>query len=107
MVEIKRGEVWLIALDPTVGSEIEKTRPCAIISPNVCNRKLKTVIVAPLTKTIKDYPTRLTIEFQDRQGSIALDQIRSVDKARLVKKVGSIRQHYKAIAEILSQMFEV
>ena len=85
-------EVWLVSLEPTIGSEITKTRPYVIVSPNEINKLLKTVIVAPLTSTIKSYPTRVTIIFQTRQSSIALDQIRSIDKSRLLRKLGNIEQ---------------
>ena len=83
----QREEVWLVSLEPTIGSEIKKTRPCVIISPNETNRLLRTVIVAPLTSTIKNYPTRIVINFQNRQSSVVLDQIRTVDKSRLTKKI--------------------
>ena len=104
----QRSEVWLVSLEPTIGSEIRKTRPCIIVSPNETNRLLRTVIVAPLTSTVKNYPTRLSIIFQDRQSSIALDQIRSIDKSRLLKKLGSItREDYRSVADILLEMFSV
>ncbi len=86
---IKRFEIWLVALDPTLGSEIQKTRPCVIISPNEMNL-LRTVIIAPLTSKGFDFPMRIKINFEDKEGLILLDQIRSVDKQRLVKKIGTI-----------------
>lgn len=86
---IKRFDIWLVALDPTLGSEIQKTRPCAIISPNEMNL-LRTVIVAPLTSKGFDFPMRVKINFDNKDGLILLDQIRSVDKQRLVKKIGII-----------------
>ena len=102
----QRGEIWLINLEPTIGSEIRKTRPCVVISPNETNRLLKTVIVAPLTSTIKNYPTRLTIDFNQRKSSVVLDQIRTVDKIRLLKKLGTIStEEGQLIANILTQMF--
>ncbi len=85
---IKRFEVYLVALDPTLGSEIQKTRPCLIISPDEMNRHIRTVIVAPLTSKGPDYPTRISCTFQRRAGQIVLDQIRTVDKMRLVKRLG-------------------
>ncbi len=104
----KRSEVWLVSLEPMLGSEIRKTRPCVVVSPNETNRLLRTVIVAPLTSTIKNYPTRLAIAFQNRQSSIALDQIRTVDKSRLLKKLGKITsEEYQFIAEILIEMFSI
>ena len=102
----KRSEIWLINLEPTIGSEIKKTRPCVIISPNETNRLLKTVIVAPLTSTIKNYPTRLTIDFQQRKSSVVLDQIRTVDKIRLLKKLGTISMEAgQVVSSILTKMF--
>jgi mRNA interferase MazF len=104
----QRSQVWLVSLEPTLGSEISKTRPCVLISPDETNRLLRTVIVAPLTSTIKNYPTRLSITFQNRPGSIALDQIRTVDKSRLIKKLGAIStDECQSIADILVEMFSV
>ena len=90
MVAYKRYEVYLICLDPTVGSEMKKTRPGVIISPDEMNQYINTVIIAPMTSNIRDYPTRIKVKFQNKEGQIVLDQIRSVDKQRLVKKLGSI-----------------
>jgi mRNA interferase MazF len=87
---VKRFDVYLISLDPTRGSEIKKTRPCLIISPDEMNRHIRTVIIAPMTSTIKNYPTRVTTTFQKKRGQIVLDQIRTVDKQRLIKKLGTI-----------------
>ncbi len=85
---VKRFDVWLINLEPTLGSEISKTRPCLVISPDVVNNYLNTITVAAMTSTIKTYPTRVTCVFQERHGQVALDQIRSVDKIRFIKKLG-------------------
>ena len=87
---VKRFDVHLISLDPTKGSEIRKTRPCLIISPDEMNKHIRTVIIAPMTSTIKNYPTRVTTTFQGRKGQIVLDQIRTVDKSCLIKNFGSI-----------------
>lgn len=104
----QRGDVWLISLEPTIGSEIRKTRPCVVISPNETNRLLRTVIIAPLTSTIKNYPTRMIINFQNKQGSVVLDQIRTVDKSRLLKKMGIVTtEEYQSIANILIEIFSV
>jgi mRNA interferase MazF len=104
----QRSQVWLVSLEPTLGSEINKTRPCVLVSPNETNRLLRTVIVAPLTSTIKSYPTRLSITFQNRLSSIALDQIRTVDKSRLIKKLGTITtDECQSVADILIEMFSV
>ena len=87
---VKRFEVYLVNLDPTIGSEIQKTRPCLIISPDEMNRFIKTVIVAPMTSQGTAYPTRVKCRFQGKQGQIVLDQIRTVDKTRLVRKMGKV-----------------
>jgi len=87
---VKRFDVYLISLDPTIGSEIQKTRPCLVISPDEMNRHIKTVIVAPMTSTAKKYPTRVTCTFRKKQGQVVLDQIRTLDKSRLIKKLGEI-----------------
>ena len=87
---VNRFDVYLINLDPTIGSEIQKTRLCLVISPDEMNRNIRTVIIAPMTSAQKDYPTRITCTFRKKQGQIVLDQIRTVDKARLIKKLGTI-----------------
>lgn len=87
---IKRFEVYLVNLDPNVGSEIQKSRPCLVISPDEMNAYIATVIVAPMTTKRRDYPTRVACQFQGKEGQIVLDQIRRVDKARLVKRLGLI-----------------
>jgi len=102
---VKRFEVHLISLDPTKGSEIKKTRPCLIISPNEMNKHIKTVIIAPMTSTIKNYPTRVTTTFQGKKGQIVLDQIRTVDKSRLIKSLGTISS--SAEEKVLSTLQEM
>ena len=87
---VNRFDVYLINLDPTVGSEIQKARPCLIISPDEMNRHIRTVIVAPMTTASKDYPTRVSCKFKKKKGQIVLDQIRTIDKTRLIKKLGSV-----------------
>ncbi len=87
---VKRFDVYLINLDPTVGSEIQKTRPCLVISPDEINRNIRTVIIAPMTSDHKNYPTRVPCTFRKKQAQIVLDQIRTVDKKRLIKKLGTI-----------------
>ena len=103
---MKRFDVYLINLDPTIGREIKKTRPCLIISPDEMNEYISTVIVAPMTSRIKDYPSRVTCIFQGTKGQIVLDQIRTVDKTRLIKKLGVIddQSQYEVI-QILQEMF--
>ncbi|WP_103664133.1 type II toxin-antitoxin system PemK/MazF family toxin [Gracilimonas amylolytica] len=102
---VQRFEVHLISLDPTKGSEIKKTRPCLIISPNEMNKYIRTVIIAPMTSTIKNYPTRVTTTFQGKKGQIVLDQIRTVDKSRLIKSLGTISS--SAEEKVLSTLQEM
>ena len=90
VVAVKTGEVWLVNLDPTVGSEIQKTRPCVVISPAEMHDYLRTVIVAPMTTGSRSAGFRIPITFQGKSGLILLDQIRTLDKSRLAKKVGAI-----------------
>ena len=85
-----RFDVYLTNLDPTVGSEIQKTRPCLIVSPDEMNKHIRTIIVAPMTTAGKDYPTRVSCTFKKKKGQVVLDQIRTIDKTRLVKKLGTI-----------------
>ncbi len=87
---IHRFDVFLVNLDPTVGSEIRKTRPCVVISPDEMNRFIRAVIVAPMTTKGHSYPTRVACRFESKDGQVVLDQIRTVDKERLVKKLGSL-----------------
>jgi len=88
----RRDEVWLATLDPTHGAEIRKTRPCVVISPDEMNLNLQTVIVAPMTTVTRPYPTRVGVRFQGKSGQVALDQLRAVDKMRLVRKLGKIAE---------------
>ncbi len=105
-VVASRFDVFLVNLDPTVGSEIRKTRPCVVISPNEMNRHIATVIVAPMTTKGKAYPTRVVCQFQGKDGQIVLDQIRAIDKARLVKKLGQIDQEaQRKVLDTLAEMF--
>jgi len=89
-VVVKRFDIFLVSLDPTVGSETKKTRHCLVISPDEMNRNIRTVLIAPMTTANKDYPTRISCAFRKKHGQIALDQIRTIDKARLVKKLGTL-----------------
>jgi len=88
VVVVQRFEVWLINLDPTQGSEINKTRPCVVLSPDEMNRYLRTVTIAALTSARRDYPSRVDCTFQGKEGQVALDYLRSVDKTRLVRRLG-------------------
>ena len=89
-VNVKTGDVWLVALDPTVGSEIQKTRPCVVISPPEMHDYLKTAVVAPMTTGSRNAAYRIPLTFQNNQGLILLDQIRTLDKSRLIKRLGAI-----------------
>lgn len=93
MAVIKQHDSYWVNLDPTIGSEIKKTRPCVIISPDVSNKLLQTVLVAPVTSKLRDLPMRLLIELSGKKGNICLDQIRCVDKVRLTKKIGKLTQN--------------
>ncbi len=101
-----RFDVHLVSLNPTRGHEIRKTRPCLIISPDEMNRHIATVIVAPMTTKGRDYPTRVPVAFRRKQGQIALDQIRAVDKARLIKRLGKIDDATaRRVLSTLGEMF--
>lgn len=103
---IKRFDVYLVNLDPTIGSEIRKARPCLIISPDEMNRYISTAIVAPMTTKGRDYPTRVQCAFKGKDGQVVLDQLRTVDKARLVQKLGRIdQQTQEEVLSILAEMF--
>lgn len=105
-VVVQRFDIFLINLDPTIGSEIKKTRPCLIISPDEMNRHIRTVIVAPMTTAGKDYPTRIPCKFQGKKGQIVLDQIRTIDKSRLIKKLGAIDPQTQVdVISILQRLF--
>jgi len=102
---ITRGDVHLVRLDPTLGSEIQKTRPCVIVSPDELNAHLRTVIVAPMTTTGRAYPWRIRYRFQQRSGYVVLDQLRTVDRERLVKHLGTLPT--EAMAEVLGALQEL
>ncbi len=103
---VSRFEVHLVQLEPTIGGEIQKTRPCVVISPNAMNRRNWVVIVAPLTSTQKPYPTRIPCLFQGRQGDVALEHLRSVDVSRLVKRLGVLSDaEAEKISGTLHEMF--
>jgi len=105
-VVTSRFDVILISLDPTRGSEIRKTRPCLVISPDEMNDHIRTVIVAPMTTKGKPYPTRVPCTFQGKRGQIVLDQIRTVDKSRLVKRLGTISKATRTkVLDALQEIF--
>ena len=103
---VNRFDVFLVNLDPTVGSEIKKTRPCLVISPDEMNRHIRTVIIAPMTTAGKDYPTRVSCTFRRKLGQIVIDQIRTTDKIRLIKKLGTIDPDTQSeVISILQRLF--
>ena len=103
---VKRFDIFLINLDPTIGSEIRKARPCLIISPDEMNNFIATVIIAPMTTKGRDYPTRIPCTFKRKSGQIVLDQIRTVDKIKLIKKLGSIDvDSQEKVFSTLAEMF--
>ena len=103
---VKRFDVYLINLDPTIGSEIKKTRPCVVLSPDEMNRHLTTAIIAPMTTTERSYPTRVSVHFQEKAGQIVLDQLRTVDKKRLIKRLGRLKKPTTTkVLDKLAEMF--
>jgi len=103
---VRRFDVYLVALDPTLGSEMQKTRPCLVVSPDEMNRHIATVIVAPMTTRGRPYPSRVACQFEGREGQIVLDQLRTVDKARLIKFLGNIPEETQcAVLDTLARMF--
>jgi mRNA interferase MazF len=101
-----RGEVHLVRLDPTLGSEIKKTRPCVVVSPDELNRHLRTALVAPMTSGGQAYPWRIACRFQQRAGFVALDQLRTVDRERLVRRLGRLNPTtLEAVFDALQEMF--
>jgi len=102
----RRDEVWLTTLDPAKGSEIKKTRPCLVISPDEMNQSLQTALVAPMTTVLRAYPTRVKLTFQNKHGQVALDQLRAVDRQRLVRRLGLISaKASSAVSAALIEMF--
>jgi len=103
---VKRGEFWLVNLDPVIGREIKKTRPCMILSPDESNVYLDTIIAAPLTSTIRNYPSRVPCLLKNKKGQIAIDQLRCLDKSRLVKKIGNAGNDMAAkVFRVLNEYF--
>jgi mRNA interferase MazF len=102
----KRDEVWLIALDPSRGAEIKKTRPCLVISPDDMNEPLQTVLVAPMTSTLRSYATRVNLSFRNKPGQVALDQLRAVARDRLIRKLGVVSaKAADTVSSVLVEMF--
>jgi mRNA interferase MazF len=103
----RRDEVWRVSLDPTQGVEIQKTRPCLVVSPDEMNQHLRTVIIAPMTTVVRPYPTRVPIRFQGKRGQVVLDQLRAVDRQRLLRKLGTVTASTaQAVSTTLLEMFD-
>ena len=106
-MEVNRFDVFLVALDPTIGHEIKKTRPCTVVSPDEMNHNIGTVIVAPMSTKGRNYPTRVDCVFHSVEGQVVLDQIRTVDKERLVKKLGQLSPaDGDRVLAVLNEMFQ-
>jgi len=105
-MDLKQYQIALVNLDPTIGSEMKKTRPCVIISPNEMNKYLNTIVVAPMTSSSKNYPTRVEINHDKKKGWIVLDQIRTVDRQRIIKVLGNLSEkEFKKVKEVLRETF--
>jgi mRNA interferase MazF len=105
-VVVSRFEVFLVVLDLTIGSDVHKARPCLIISPDEMNQHIATVILAPMTTKGRDYPSRVSCSFKGKHGQVVLDQIRTVDKSRLVQKLGVIdRKTQSKVLSVIAEMF--
>ncbi|MGQ0720745.1 MAG: type II toxin-antitoxin system PemK/MazF family toxin [Candidatus Eiseniibacteriota bacterium] len=106
VTDVRRGQVYLVSLDPTIGREIKKTRPCVVVSPDELNAHMQTCIVAPLTTGSHTYPFRVSCQFQGKGGHVVLDQIRTVDRARLVKRLGRLSSRaVERSLVVLGEMF--
>ena len=106
MVIFERFDILLVSLDPSQGAEIKKTRPCVVISPDEMNKHIKTLIVAPMTSKIKDYPTHIPVFFDDKEGRIVLSQIRTIDSSRIIKKLGALNNKTASLLlDTLREMF--
>ena len=105
-MELEQHSIVLVNLDPTIGSEIKKTRPCVIISPNEINKFLRTIVVAPMTTNLKNYPTRVKVKHNGKKGMIAIDQIRTIDKTRILKTLHKLtKSEIQKCKEIIRETF--
>lgn len=105
-MELTQYEIVLVNLNPTVGSEIKKTRPCAVVSPDEMNKYLNTIVIAPMTSNMKKYPTRVPVVSKNKKGMIAIDQIRTIDKTRIIKSFGNLsKKEIKNCKEIIKETF--
>ena len=105
-MRIKQYDLVLVNLDPTVGSEIKKTRPCVVISPDEMNKYLQTIVIAPLTSSLKAYPTRVEISQTKIKGRVVLDQIRTVDRVRIIRKLGNLsKKEIEAVKSVIMETY--
>ena len=105
-MELDQYSIVLVNLDPTIGSEIKKSRPCVIVSPNELNKFLRTIVVAPMTTNLKNYPTRIKVKHNGKEGMIAIDQIRTIDKSRIIKKFdGLSKSEIQKCKDIIKETF--
>lgn len=105
-MDLRQYQIILVNLDPTIGSEIKKTRPCVIISPNEMNKYLNTIVISPLTSSSKNYPTRIEINHDNKKGWIVLDQIRTVDRKRIIKILGNLTEkEFTKVKDVLRETF--
>jgi len=105
-MEINQYQIVLVNLDPTIGSEINKTRPCVVISPNEMNKYLRTIVIAPMTTSNKKYPTRAKVKHNNKTGRIVLDQIRTIAKQRIIKQLGNLtKAEIKEVKAILKETY--
>ncbi|MEX0981569.1 MAG: type II toxin-antitoxin system PemK/MazF family toxin [Bacteroidales bacterium] len=105
-MEISQYQIFLVNLDPTIGGEIKKTRPCVILSPNEMNKYLRTVVIAPMTTSSKKYPTRVEVKHDNKIGWIVIDQIRTIDKRRIIKQLGRLsKPEIKRVKDIVKETY--
>ena len=105
-MDLKQYQIVLVNLDPTIGSKIKKTRPCVIVSPNEMNKYLRTIIIAPMTTTSRNYPTRVKVRHDNKNGWIVIDQIRTIDKKRIIKILGKLKnKEVKEVKNIIKETF--
>ena len=100
-MELEQYAIVLVNLDPTLGSEIQKTRPCVIVSPNEMNKYLNTIVISPMTTSLKEYPTRIPVNHNDKKGMIAIDQIRTIDKKRIIKILGNLNKSEMKLTKVV------
>jgi mRNA interferase MazF len=100
-MELEQYSIVLVNLDPTLGSEIQKTRPCVIVSPNEMNKYLNTIVISPMTTSLKEYPTRIPVNHNDKKGMIAIDQIRTIDKKRIIKILGKLNKSEMKLTKVV------